>query len=84
MPKLKTHKATAKRFRRTKGGKGKLVRSRLGRGHFRRNKSKRAKRKISRLKVVDSKGLRNRVRNLMPNLGRLSTHKRKDSDAETK
>lgn len=36
MPKLKTHKGAAKRFRVTGGGK--LVRMYQGRNHFRRNK----------------------------------------------
>lgn len=38
MPKLKTHKGTAARFRATAGGKGKLMRMYHGRGHFKRNK----------------------------------------------
>jgi len=37
MPKLKTHKATAKRFRLTR--RGKLMRLRTGRSHLRRKKS---------------------------------------------
>lgn len=37
MPKLKTHKGTAKRFRITK--QGKLMRMRAGRSHLRRKKS---------------------------------------------
>ncbi len=37
MPKLKTHKATAKRFRLTKGGK--VMRMKAGRTHLRRKKS---------------------------------------------
>mgnify|MGYP003573200672 CR=1 FL=1 len=36
MPKMKTHKGTAKRFRLTKNGK--LMRMKPGRGHFRRKK----------------------------------------------
>ncbi|MEM7133223.1 MAG: bL35 family ribosomal protein [Chloroflexota bacterium] len=36
MPKIKTHKATAKRFRLTK--KGKLMRMKPGRSHLRRKK----------------------------------------------
>jgi len=38
MPKLKTHKGTAKRFRLTKNGK--VMRMKAGRTHLRRNKSK--------------------------------------------
>ncbi|MEZ4726863.1 MAG: 50S ribosomal protein L35 [Caldilineaceae bacterium] len=37
MPKMKTHKGTAKRFRLTKNGK--LMRMRAGRTHLRRKKS---------------------------------------------
>lgn len=37
MPKMKTHKGTAKRFRLTKNGK--LKRMRAGRSHLRRKKS---------------------------------------------
>ena len=37
MPKLKTHKGTAKRFRITKNGK--LMRMRAGRTHLRRKKN---------------------------------------------
>lgn len=37
MPKLKTHKGTAKRFRLTKNGK--LMRMKIGRSHLRRKKS---------------------------------------------
>jgi large subunit ribosomal protein L35 len=44
MPKMKTHKATAKRFKIT--GKGKLRRRKQGSSHLRRKKSKRSKRKM--------------------------------------
>jgi large subunit ribosomal protein L35 len=46
MPKLKTHKATAKRFKVT--GTGKLLRLRRGRSHLRRRKSKRVLRSYSK------------------------------------
>ncbi len=42
MPKLKTHKATAKRFKYSGGGK--LLRTKMGKSHLRRKKSKRVKR----------------------------------------
>jgi len=42
MPKLKTRKAVAKRFKRTK--KGKIKRSRAFRGHIRTKKSSKRKR----------------------------------------
>ena len=44
--KLKTHKATAKRFRLT--GTGKLVRTKGGKSHLRRRTSKRTKRRSPR------------------------------------
>ena len=44
--KLKTHKATAKRFRLT--GSGKLVRTKGNQSHLRRKKSARAKRLFTR------------------------------------
>ena len=68
MPKMKTHKSTSKRFRRTRGGKGKLMRTKQGKSHFRRKKSKRVKRLFDRMIPVESKGLRRRVRRLAPYL----------------
>lgn len=42
MPKLKTHKAAQRRFHIT--GSGKIMRTKGGKSHLRRKKSKRAKR----------------------------------------
>lgn len=42
MPKLKTYKAAAKRFKIT--GTGKILRMKQGRNHLKRKKSKRARR----------------------------------------
>lgn len=69
MPKIKTHKATSKRFRRTKGGKGKLMRTRQGKSHLRRKKSKRAKRLYDEMIPVESRGGQTRVNRLAPYLG---------------
>lgn len=66
--KLKTHKATAKRFRLTSGGK--LVRTKGGKSHLRRKKSARAKRLYSRMIEVKGSGMRKRVRRLAPYLGK--------------
>jgi large subunit ribosomal protein L35 len=66
--KLKTHKATAKRFRLTGGGK--LVRTKGGKSHLRRKKSKRAKRLYARMLGVKGSGVRKRVRRLAPYLSR--------------
>lgn len=46
MPKLKTHQATAKRFKIT--GSGKLRRRKQMRSHLRRRKSKRVKRQFTK------------------------------------
>ncbi len=68
MPKIKTHKSTSKRFRRTKGGKGKLLRTKVGKSHFRRKKSARAKRLYDEMIPVESKGIKRRVSRLAPYL----------------
>ena len=68
MPKIKTHKSTSKRFRLTKGGKGKLKRTKMGKSHLRRKKSKRVKRLFDETLTVDSKGVQKRVRRLAPYL----------------
>jgi len=70
MPKIKTHKSTSKRFRRTRGGKGKLMRTKLGKSHLRRKKSARAKRLYDEMIPVESKGVQKRVRRLAPYLGK--------------
>ena len=70
MPKIKTHKATAKRFRYS--GSGKLLRTRGGgkggQGHLRRRRSKRAKRLFSEMTEVKNKGSIKRVQKLAPYL----------------
>ena len=66
MPKIKTHKSTSKRFRLT--GTGKLTRTRLGKSHLRRKKSKRALTALSEMHVVTAKGQIKRVRKLAPYL----------------
>lgn len=66
MPKIKTHKATAKRFRRTSSGK--LVRVPGGKSHLRRRKAKRVKRSFDRVVKVEHKGTQKRVRKLAPYL----------------
>ncbi len=46
MPKIKTHKATAKRFKIT--ARGKVMRTHIGKSHLRRRKAKRNKRRFDR------------------------------------
>jgi len=64
--KLKTHKATSKRFRLT--GSGKLVRTKGGKSHFRRRTSKRTKVQLDEMIVVKGKGLIKRIKRLAPNM----------------
>jgi large subunit ribosomal protein L35 len=64
--KLKTYKAAAKRFRLT--GSGKLVRTKGGKSHLRRKKSKRAKAKYSTMLEVTNRGEKRRVKRLAPYL----------------
>ena len=66
--KLKTHKATAKRFRVT--GTGIVVRTHGGKSHFRRRKSGRVKRALDKVAVVENKAFARRIRTLAPYLGK--------------
>lgn len=66
MPKIKTHKSTAKRFRYS--GSGKLLRMKQGAGHLRRKKPQRVIRDYHDTLVVVSKGLKRRVARLTPYL----------------
>jgi large subunit ribosomal protein L35 len=66
MPKLKTHKATSKRFRYT--GSGKLMRTKVGKSHLRRNKSRRVKTLFDRMIEVENIGTKRRVKRLTPYL----------------
>jgi len=61
---MKTHKATAKRFRLT--GSGKLVRTKAGKSHLRRKTSKRTKRLFAKMVPVKGKGIAKKVRRLAP------------------
>ena len=62
--KLKTHKATSKRFRLT--GSGKLVRTKGGKSHFRRRTSKRTKALLDSMIVVEGSGYVKRINRLAP------------------
>jgi len=64
--KLKTHKATAKRFRLT--GSGMLVRTKGGKSHLRRRTSKRTKRLFTEMISVKGRGIVKRIKRLAPNL----------------
>lgn len=64
--KIKTYKAAAKRFRVT--GSGKVVRTKGGKSHLRRRKSRRSKQKFDKMLEVTCKGDRKRVMRMAPYL----------------
>jgi len=66
MPKIKTHKSTAKRFRVT--GTGKIMRLKGHRSHLRRNRAKRARRLYDRNIEVTNAGEVKRIQKLVPYL----------------
>jgi len=66
MPKMKTHKATKRRFK--VSGTGKLLRTQIGKSHLRRNKSKRVRRLFDEYIQVTHKASVKRVRRLAPGL----------------
>lgn len=61
---MKTHKATAKRFRLT--GTGKLVRTKGGKSHFRRRRSERTKALFTEMIPVNGKSYIKRIKRLAP------------------
>jgi large subunit ribosomal protein L35 len=63
---MKTHKATAKRFKLT--GSGKLVRTKGEKRHLRRRRSKRSKRNAWKMTEVTTSGEIKRVKRLAPYL----------------
>ncbi|MEW5867757.1 MAG: bL35 family ribosomal protein [Chloroflexota bacterium] len=62
--KIKTHKATSKRFRLT--GTGKLVRTKIGKSHLRRRTSKRVKALFTEMLPVKGRGIVKTVQRLAP------------------
>ncbi len=66
--KLKTHKATAKRFRMTAGGK--VIRTKGGKSHLRRRSAKRVKRQFDKGIEVTTTGEVKRIKTLAPYLGK--------------
>ena len=61
---MKTHKATAKRFRVT--GTGKIMRLKGRRSHLRRNKAKRVLRQFDQKIEVKTAGEKARIKRLAP------------------
>ncbi|MDI6740951.1 MAG: 50S ribosomal protein L35 [Candidatus Edwardsbacteria bacterium] len=64
MPKIKTHRAAAKRFKVT--GSGKITRAHGFKSHLLTGKARKRKRKLRRAGLVDSANLV-RARRLLPN-----------------
>jgi len=64
--KLKTHKATSKRFRAT--GSGLVVRTKGGKSHLRRKRSERALGMLDQMVPVQGDSIIKRVRRLAPYL----------------
>lgn len=64
MPKMRTHKGTQKRFKRT--GSGKLKRSHAYTSHLFANKSQKQKRKLRKDALV-SPGDYSRIKQMLPN-----------------
>lgn len=66
--KMKTHKATSKRFRLT--GSGILVRTKGGKSHLRRRTSDRTTALLSEMIVVKGDSIIQRVKRLAPYMGK--------------
>ncbi len=64
--KLKTHKATSKRFRLT--GSGVLVRTKGGKSHLRRRTSKRTKALFTEMVAVQGEKIVQSIKRLAPNM----------------
>jgi large subunit ribosomal protein L35 len=65
MPKMKTHRGAAKRFKKT--GSGKIVRSRSNKQHILTKKSPKRKRQLRKDALVDSVDEK-RVKQMLPSL----------------
>ncbi|MDH3212469.1 MAG: 50S ribosomal protein L35 [Myxococcales bacterium] len=65
MPKMKTHRGAAKRFKKT--GSGKIVRSRSNKQHILTKKSPKRKRQLRKSALVDPVDEK-RLKQLLPNL----------------
>lgn len=66
--KLKTHKATVKRFKIT--GTGIVMRTKGGKSHLRRRKSKRVRRSLDKMVHMKRSSMGRRVKILAPYLGK--------------
>ena len=65
MPKMKTHRGAAKRFRKTASGK--IVRSKSNKQHILTKKSSKRKRRLRKSAIVESVDAK-RVKQMLPSL----------------
>jgi len=72
MPKMKTHKTSAKRFKVT--GSGKIRRIKIGKSHLRRQKPSRVVRSFDKTMDVADSGNVKRIKRLVPYIGKKGTH----------
>jgi large subunit ribosomal protein L35 len=70
MPKMKTHKTSAKRFSRTASGR--IHRTKIGKSHLRRKKARRVLRSFDKKVEVADQGTVKRLKRLMPYLTKRS------------
>jgi large subunit ribosomal protein L35 len=70
MPKMKTHKTSAKRFTRTASGR--IRRTKIGKSHLRRRKPGRVLRSLDKAMEVEDAGNVKRVKRLIPYLAKRS------------
>lgn len=68
MPKMKTHKATAKRFK--VSATGKILRRHIGGSHLRRRASNRVRRSFDKYEEVTNNSFRRRIQKLAPYLSK--------------
>jgi large subunit ribosomal protein L35 len=68
--KMKTHKATSKRFKTT--GSGMIVRTKIGKGHLRRRTPDRTKQMFEKMIPVKTRNIKKKVRRLAPYLDKNS------------
>jgi large subunit ribosomal protein L35 len=68
MPKMKTHKSTAKRFKITSSGR--IRRMKIGRSHLRRRKTSKVLRSFDKTIEIPNPGNVKRIKRLLPYLAK--------------
>ncbi|MBK8024538.1 MAG: 50S ribosomal protein L35 [Chloroflexi bacterium] len=70
--KMKSHKSTAKRFRMT--ATGLVLRTKGGKTHFRRRRSRRSKQALDKMLVVTNVSFAKRIKRLAPYMSQYKAH----------